>query len=600
MIIIGCKEDSSVADVFISHSSVDKKIADYICEQLEKNGITCWIAPRDIAAGSDWAATISSALSDARAMLLIYSKNSSCSTQVPKELSIAEKKDTLVIPYKIDDTELTGSFEYYLTGAHWITVDPENGDYKLDEVTLLLSNVLGTPRNTPAEENTKKENNELTKTLLKQYIDTNKEASRALKHNLRILAAAFIVMILSALYLVFYVFSSNKTVDCTFYDAYFGTVSGSYKGELTKGKPDGYGTFTWSGDKKQLTYTGNWVNGSAEGTGTLTHVHSDGKKYVYEGTFINCKLNGTCKGKITSEDGSVKTLEGEFIDGQHNGKGHVEMVYGEDSEIANSVFDGSFVNGNAEGTGKRVRTYKNGDVITYEGEFTKGKANGKGTMTSELHNGDVRISEGDWKDDKATGYIHAVCTYSEKSDKSTSEYDGDFLNNNADGNGKTLVTFRNGDTRQYEGTYKAGSRNGTGRMEFLYADGEVKSRVYEGTFADDCVDGYGTEVITFANGNTMTYIGEFHDNEAEENKNELIVFDIDSLINSDGRWLNKKWNGQGRLECVYADGSEIQSEVFDANFVNGVMYGCGKKTSTLSDGEVISLEGIWNNGVFSE
>ncbi len=127
MIIIVCKEDSSVADVFISHSSVDKKIADYICEQLEKNGITCWIAPRDIVAGSDWAATISGALSEARAMLLIFSKNSARSKQVPKELSIAEKKNTLVIPYKIDDTELTGSFEYYLTGAHWITADPENG-----------------------------------------------------------------------------------------------------------------------------------------------------------------------------------------------------------------------------------------------------------------------------------------------------------------------------------------------------------------------------------------------------------------------------------------------------------------------------------------
>ncbi len=589
-----------MADVFISHSSVDKKIADYICEQLEKNGITCWIAPRDIVAGSDWAATISGALSEARAMLLIFSKNSARSKQVPKELSIAEKKNTLVIPYKIDDTELTGSFEYYLTGAHWITADPENGDYKLDEVASILSNVLGTPRNIPAEDNTKEENDELTQTLLKQYIDTNEEASRALKHNLRILAAAFIVLVISALVILLYAFPLNKSVDCTFYDAYFGTVSGSYEGDLTKGKPDGQGTFTWSGNDKQLTYTGNWVNGSAEGTGTLTLVNSDGKKLVYEGTFNNCKLNGICKGKITAADGSITTFEGEFKDGQHNGEGHTETVYGEGSDLTNSAYDGSFVNGKAEGTGKKVTTYKSGNIVTYEGEFSKGKENGKGKMISEIHNGDVKTSEGDWKDGQASGYIRSVCIYSEKSDKESSEYEGDFLNNNADGNGKTLVTFRNGDTRQYEGTYKAGSRNGTGRMEFLYADGEVKSRVYEGTFADDIVDGFGTEVITFANENTMTYIGEFHDNEADENKNELIIFDLDSLINSDGRWLNKKWNGQGRLECVYADCVEIQSEVFDANFVTGVMYGCGKKTSTLSDGEVITLEGIWNNGVFSE
>ena len=36
-------------DVFISHSSKDKPIADAICANLEGTGIRCWIAPRDIA-----------------------------------------------------------------------------------------------------------------------------------------------------------------------------------------------------------------------------------------------------------------------------------------------------------------------------------------------------------------------------------------------------------------------------------------------------------------------------------------------------------------------------------------------------------------------
>jgi hypothetical protein len=38
-------------DIFISYSSIDKAAADTVCSVLEKNGISCWIAPRDITPG---------------------------------------------------------------------------------------------------------------------------------------------------------------------------------------------------------------------------------------------------------------------------------------------------------------------------------------------------------------------------------------------------------------------------------------------------------------------------------------------------------------------------------------------------------------------
>jgi hypothetical protein len=45
-------------DVFISHSSADKRAADAACALLEARGIKCWIAPRDIRPGSDWGESI--------------------------------------------------------------------------------------------------------------------------------------------------------------------------------------------------------------------------------------------------------------------------------------------------------------------------------------------------------------------------------------------------------------------------------------------------------------------------------------------------------------------------------------------------------------
>ena len=44
--------------VFISHSATDRDAAEAICAALEAAGLACWIAPRDIPAGTPWAAAI--------------------------------------------------------------------------------------------------------------------------------------------------------------------------------------------------------------------------------------------------------------------------------------------------------------------------------------------------------------------------------------------------------------------------------------------------------------------------------------------------------------------------------------------------------------
>ena len=92
-----------MADVFISHSSKDKEIADRLCEYLERNGLKCWIAPRNIEPGCEWPVAISEAIQNVKIMVVIYSHNAASSTQVPKELTLADKRKKRIIPYKIDD-----------------------------------------------------------------------------------------------------------------------------------------------------------------------------------------------------------------------------------------------------------------------------------------------------------------------------------------------------------------------------------------------------------------------------------------------------------------------------------------------------------------
>jgi TIR domain len=59
--------------VFISHSSQDKKIADAVCNFLEKHGVLCWIAPRDVTPGKNYGAAIIDAISECELFVLILS-----------------------------------------------------------------------------------------------------------------------------------------------------------------------------------------------------------------------------------------------------------------------------------------------------------------------------------------------------------------------------------------------------------------------------------------------------------------------------------------------------------------------------------------------
>ena len=115
--------------VFISHSSKDKAIADQICDTIENNGIGCWIAPRDIPYGNEWAGEITKALRQASICIFLFSKNSNQSKQVAKEIQIAIDNEVVIIPIRLDNVEMNDVLTYYLATMHWLL--------EYDEKTLL-------------------------------------------------------------------------------------------------------------------------------------------------------------------------------------------------------------------------------------------------------------------------------------------------------------------------------------------------------------------------------------------------------------------------------------------------------------------------------
>jgi len=61
--------------VFISHASEDRLEAEALCAALEADGVRCWIAPRDVIGGQDYAEALVDAVGSCRALVLVFSRH---------------------------------------------------------------------------------------------------------------------------------------------------------------------------------------------------------------------------------------------------------------------------------------------------------------------------------------------------------------------------------------------------------------------------------------------------------------------------------------------------------------------------------------------
>ena len=113
---------SLTRDVFVSYASADAAIANAILENLEKDGMRCWMAPRDVTPGSQYADEIVRAINDAKILVLVLSEHAVASTHVGKELERASSKRRRIIALRTDAAPLTRSFEYFLSESQWIDV----------------------------------------------------------------------------------------------------------------------------------------------------------------------------------------------------------------------------------------------------------------------------------------------------------------------------------------------------------------------------------------------------------------------------------------------------------------------------------------------
>lgn len=114
--------------IFISHSSKDARIASELTKTLEDGGNSCFIAPRDIRGGHEYAEEIIDGIDKSDAMVVVLSENANKSPHVLREVERAVSRSIPIIIYKVEEVQLTRSMEYFLMTHQWVNA-ADNEDY---------------------------------------------------------------------------------------------------------------------------------------------------------------------------------------------------------------------------------------------------------------------------------------------------------------------------------------------------------------------------------------------------------------------------------------------------------------------------------------
>ena len=105
-------------DVFISHSSADLAISEKLYEYLESNGIKCWIDSKNVS--GLYARSIIEGIKQSQIMVLVFSGNSNESPHVENEVDNAFNERKVIIPFRIEDIEMSDVLLYYLRKSHYV------------------------------------------------------------------------------------------------------------------------------------------------------------------------------------------------------------------------------------------------------------------------------------------------------------------------------------------------------------------------------------------------------------------------------------------------------------------------------------------------
>lgn len=134
--------------IFISYSSIDTEWAQTLRARLERDGLSCWMAPEDIRAGQDYASEIPAAIANCSVFLLLLTDNAQRSTWIPKELDTAINLSKPIIPFVADGLVMIPAFVFKLVNVQAVMATG-NDEKDYDSLAKALRQRLPIPTEKP-------------------------------------------------------------------------------------------------------------------------------------------------------------------------------------------------------------------------------------------------------------------------------------------------------------------------------------------------------------------------------------------------------------------------------------------------------------------
>lgn len=123
--------------VFVSHSGLWADAALSVVERLERLGVACWIAQRDIPVGDSWESRLVRAIRDSAAMVVLLNQDFQESQHCGAEVRIASESRIPFVVLRTDNAPLEGMFDYYLGGTQWSHLGDMSDDSLAETVRRL-------------------------------------------------------------------------------------------------------------------------------------------------------------------------------------------------------------------------------------------------------------------------------------------------------------------------------------------------------------------------------------------------------------------------------------------------------------------------------
>ena len=127
---------------FVSYASQDAAVANLIVEALEKSGLPCWIAPRDVIPGEFYAGAIVHAIDAARMIVVVLSESAASSQHVLREVERASSRKLPVVSFRIDLAPLPADLEYFINTSHWLDASSIGVDRSLPKLVDAVQRVV--------------------------------------------------------------------------------------------------------------------------------------------------------------------------------------------------------------------------------------------------------------------------------------------------------------------------------------------------------------------------------------------------------------------------------------------------------------------------